>query len=142
VAKWDGNTWSGLGSGGGRLYPNSWVLSLCTDTKGELYAAGEFTKDGNGYVGRYGHSANAIKTTNLKESGISVYPNPAAGSFSVTCTDKNMAGEQFYLVDIAGKVIRKGYMEKGITNVDIKRIPAGTYVLKVGGGSSVTIVKE
>jgi len=41
IAKWDGRTWSALGSG-----MNDWVNALAIDGSGNLYAGGEFTSAG------------------------------------------------------------------------------------------------
>ena len=43
VAKWDGVSWSKLGSGIHALNANNSINSLCTDIYGNLYAAGSFT---------------------------------------------------------------------------------------------------
>jgi hypothetical protein len=47
IAKWDGASWSALGSGvAGGDYP--YVRALALDASGNLYAGGNFTKAGNG----------------------------------------------------------------------------------------------
>jgi trimeric autotransporter adhesin len=41
IAKWDGASWSSLGSG-----LNNWVYALLPDEKGNLYVGGNFTTAG------------------------------------------------------------------------------------------------
>lgn len=43
VSKWDGTTWSKLGTGTNALNANGIISSLCLDAQGNLYAAGGFT---------------------------------------------------------------------------------------------------
>ncbi|MBA3828462.1 MAG: T9SS type A sorting domain-containing protein [Taibaiella sp.] len=43
VAKWDGTTWSELGTGANSLKANNIIFSLCLDGQGNLYTTGSFT---------------------------------------------------------------------------------------------------
>ncbi len=42
VAKWDGTRWSELGSGNNGIHAIFYILTLCTDREGNVYAAGYF----------------------------------------------------------------------------------------------------
>lgn len=58
VAKWDGTSWTELGTGAARLHANSYINSLAIDTFGNIYAAGDFTDGatdtaGNLYVAKW-----------------------------------------------------------------------------------------
>ena len=60
VAKWNGTSWSALGTG-----MNTWVTALATDSAGNLYAGGLFTTAG-------GAPANRV----AKWDGLGVSPSP------------------------------------------------------------------
>lgn len=54
VAKWNGTSWSELGSGAAALNANSTILSVCVDASGNIYAAGSFTNTaGEPYVAKW-----------------------------------------------------------------------------------------
>ncbi|MBS1594171.1 MAG: T9SS type A sorting domain-containing protein [Bacteroidetes bacterium] len=63
VAKWDGNTWSELGTGSAALNANWTINTLALDRQGNVYAGGSFTTDsvspneGYYYIAKWdGHS--------------------------------------------------------------------------------------
>ena len=79
VAKWDGSIWSEL-AGTNELLADSTIYSLCTDTSGNIYAAGAFTNgDGYFYVAKWNGSAWA------ELGGISALA--ANGSIASICSD-------------------------------------------------------
>ncbi len=54
VAKWNGETWSELGTGSNRLNINEAIFSITTDIAGNVYAAGDFTdSNGKAYVTKW-----------------------------------------------------------------------------------------
>ena len=54
VYKWDGSSWSELGTGATALNANSQIQVLCSDSSGNIYAGGEFTNDsGNEFVAKW-----------------------------------------------------------------------------------------
>ncbi len=52
VAKWNGAAWSQLGSGINSLNANEEIVTLISDTSGNIYAAGDFTDGANSYLGK------------------------------------------------------------------------------------------
>ncbi|HVZ96155.1 MAG TPA: T9SS type A sorting domain-containing protein [Chitinophagaceae bacterium] len=54
VAKWDGTSWSEVGTGGNALAANNDILAITTDGGGNIYAAGGFTNGDNySYVAKW-----------------------------------------------------------------------------------------
>jgi len=82
IAKWDGNSWTQLGTGASGLNANEVIYSICTDDSGNVYAAGEFTnKTNDTYVAKWnGSSWTELGTTNILHSGSSILS---------ICIDKN-----------------------------------------------------
>lgn len=58
VAKWNGTTWTELGTGSNALSANGDIYTLCSDPAGNIYAAGHFTDAGAfGYVAKWNGTA-------------------------------------------------------------------------------------
>lgn len=57
VAKWDGSSFSELGTGVNALKPNGEIKCLTTDQAGNVYAAGFFTSGGKYYVAKWNGSS-------------------------------------------------------------------------------------
>lgn len=54
VAKWDGTSWSELGTGADALHANNSINCITTDAAGNVYAAGNFTNsNGKAYVAKW-----------------------------------------------------------------------------------------
>lgn len=53
VSKWNGTTWSELGTGSNALSANGDIYSICSDPSGNIYAAGHFTSSNQGYVAKW-----------------------------------------------------------------------------------------
>jgi hypothetical protein len=93
VAKWDGTRWSELGSGNNGLHAIFYILTLCTDREGNIYAAGYFPNEaGYFYVAKWdgsgwselGTGDNSLKADGMinsicSDSAGNIY---AAGDFS------------------------------------------------------------
>lgn len=66
VAKWNGTTWSELGTGNNALSANGDIYSICSDPSGNIYAAGHFANGtGFGYVAKW----NGTSWTDLGSFG-------------------------------------------------------------------------
>jgi hypothetical protein len=68
--------------------------------------------------------------TELKELGISLYPNPTSKSFSIESTENNI-GKLFEIHDVSGRVILSSKLEAYKTQVTVSDFETGTYYLKV-----------
>ena len=93
VAKWDGVSWTELGTGSNALSANGDIYTLATDAAGNVYAAGNFTNSNNKrYVAKWngtswsevGTGNNALNANNtiysiLPDNAGNIY---AAGNFA------------------------------------------------------------
>ncbi len=88
VAKWDGTTWSKLGTGVNALNPNGEITSIVADHDGNVYAAGVFLNAPGGYYyvakwngttwGELGTGSNALNansyiTTMCKDTADNIF---------------------------------------------------------------------
>jgi hypothetical protein len=54
VAKWNGTTWSTMGTGSNALSANGDIYTICSDPSGNIYSGGHFTNSGAmGYVAKW-----------------------------------------------------------------------------------------
>ncbi|NOQ75058.1 MAG: T9SS type A sorting domain-containing protein [Crocinitomix sp.] len=59
---------------------------------------------------------------------VTFYPNPATEILNVEISDKQM---DFDLIDISGKLIVAGSLAKGVNPINVSKLPAGVYFLKL-----------
>ena len=79
---------------------------------------------------------NEVETT----SGISIYPNPSEGDFTISAEDMN-AGDYVVLYDAMGReVFRKQIMNSNTTRINTN-LPSGQYVLQIQGSVNVRTTK-
>ena len=156
VAKWDGTTWSKLGSGTNSLNANDWIMAICSDVDGNIYATGNFTDttiamiiDSNFYhpyyVAKYNNPLLKITPLNTV-TGINVYPNPTHNTINVSVKSSaiNIVGSDYLLYDCTGKICRSGKLDKAVTRIDISDLTPGVYLLTFGSKSesAYRIIKE
>lgn len=66
--------------------------------------------------------------TGVSSEAINCYPNPTSGIFNV---ELNEDVDELYLVDVAGKIIRKlPYTKSGSYEINISEFPTGVYYVK------------
>jgi Secretion system C-terminal sorting domain len=73
-----------------------------------------------------------------------VYPNPATDLLTINRTGKHTTGS-FQIIDVTGRVMLTGEVNTDKTDIDLSRIPAGAYLLKMQCGNEdkhVTFVKN
>jgi hypothetical protein len=110
VAKWNGTTWTELGTGSNALDPNSYIISIAIDTADNVYAGGYFT-DGFGfyYVAEYDPNTQDTASDGINSirvsagSGAYIYPNPANGQVSVGMTSDINTTATVIVTDILGR---------------------------------------
>jgi beta-glucanase (GH16 family) len=90
----------------------------------------------------WGQCAGCEKTTGLDETKIEpvyVYPNPATSYIHV---ERNSAeAAPYYLVNIAGKQVMNDIVVTGRLELDLTRLPAGIYFLKIDN-QAIKIIKQ
>ena len=61
---------------------------------------------------------------------ISVYPNPTNGEFIIDIT-KGLIGEQYYVTDFSGRIIKIGKFENSKEKVDIDDFSKGVFMIQI-----------
>lgn len=71
------------------------------------------------------------------EAQVKVYPNPAIQSFTIE-VDGNEAGVSFFSVfNLSGEKVLQGRLNAGKTEVSLKNVSSGTYLVHLGNGQSL-----
>ena len=74
---------------------------------------------------------STIKKVDVSQSGsVSVWPNPASHELIVQ-QPLMEEGSQLYLHDFSGKLIKMISLKGGINKIDIRPLPAGTYLARI-----------
>ena len=141
VAKWSGTAWSQLGTG-----LNSVVTDLATGPTGKLYAAGNFVATGDdrkamAHFGIYDPAVPLASTAAKATPAAQLFPNPAHG----TATLRLPAGAArlpLLLSDALGRLVRQYPAPAGPEALlDLRGLPAGTYVVRCGALSQRLVVE-
>jgi plastocyanin len=75
---------------------------------------------------------NSGIAVNTKQTGFSVYPNPAVNSITLTSAN-NLTGSQYYLADQTGRLVLTGKLNDNTSSIDISSLTPGVYLLEVLG---------
>ncbi len=80
---------------------------------------------------------SALLLSASEERSLTIYPNPAVGSFSI---NTDVAGS-YQIISLSGGVVKRGRLAIGDQRVSLDRIPAGLYLLKIDSPKGVSIKK-
>ncbi len=109
----------------------------CSSSSDPLYACSHIEQDDfefsyifqqNGTV----NYCNPNATLNLQVdfSQINIYPNPAAGYFTISGVDNAI----ITIAQLSGKPVKKANLQNESNKVDISELPAGIYLLTINSG--------
>lgn len=144
IAKFDaGGNFAWVRTVGGPANDQAHALSL--GTQAEIYIAGFFNgtadfdpgsgtylKTATGYSDRYllklGPGWVGIHEAGVPE-GLRIYPNPVERSATIR-TDQPLPGQQYVIVDQAGKICSQGWLGAASRNIDMSGLPPGLYFVK------------
>ena len=141
VARWNGSTWSTLGTG-----TNETIYVLSLGLNGKLCAGGFFTTTGDGgkamaNFGIYDPNAPLATTAAKATPAAQLFPNPAHG----TATLRLPAGAArlpLALSDALGRLVRQFPAPAGAEAVlDLRGLPAGVYWVRCGALSQRLVVE-
>jgi hypothetical protein len=141
IARWNGIAWSNLGTGTNKY---TWALSM--GLNGKLYVGGGFTATGDGskamsYFGIYDPAAPLATTAAQAAPAGQLFPNPAHGTATLRlpATAPRLA---LTLTDALGRVVRR-YPAPADANaeLDLRGLPAGTYLVRCGAVSQRLVVE-
>jgi hypothetical protein len=128
-----GTSWDEVGIGSSSINVKGRIAALCTDSLGNLYAAGYGFFDNNKDAGKINvakfNTIAAIKNNSGAEQ-IHAWPNPAHDELFIEVKEY---GEYYSIYDIRGALMKsmQNKMTGAATNyMTIQELPKGTYFLK------------
>jgi len=139
VAKWNGSTWSELGSGFTNIFSvASYVWTIATDKIGNIFAAGNFT-DSSGvlYVAEYTGTPGLVKTVQQVNNFI-VYPNPLTDQLIIESSENGTV----QLFDMIGHIVYRGKLDQTKLFINTNCFSKGTYLLQLSDDMGNSSVKE
>jgi gliding motility-associated-like protein len=133
VAKWDGTSWSELGSGTNSLNANGTISSLTIDGTGNIYAGGAFSHNPNGqaYVAKWdglswselGSGANSLNADGHTPGGINSLATDSKNNIYATGSFINAVGYRYVAKWDGSKWAELGSGCNGLNaNLDIESI--------------------
>lgn len=94
--------------------------------------------DLNQYYGKINPSAEALSTNAFTADLISVYPNPAHDTISISAVDQESINS-IRLYDVLGKLILDA---KGSNTIDVSKFKGGLYLLEISTDNNRKITKK
>ncbi len=95
-------------------------------------------------IGWYNYSvANDTTTVSISDEdlcGISTYPSPNNGSFSISITP-DLVGKQLIITDINGRIVLVRKTESEVTEISLGKIAAGIYIAKIGKNKAKFVIE-
>lgn len=142
IAKWNGSTWSTMGTGtAGR------VFALGVNSTGTVFAGGDFLTvgDGSKVMGRFGiyDASRALgSTAATTPAAVTVYPSPTRGHATL-CLPAAPQARAVQVLDELGREVQRLLLPAYTSTLllDLHRLPAGVYSLRCGD-HSVRLVLE
>jgi uncharacterized delta-60 repeat protein len=77
------------------------------------------------------HNNNPLNISDFKPQKLVVTPNPNSGQFTVQKARFSYENLEYQIVDISGKIIKKGVLENDEDTIDISFAEKGIYFLKI-----------
>lgn len=83
-----------------------------------------------------------LQTSGGTEHGISLYPNPATGTVTLSIPDQQLLHSQARLTDLSGKTVLLISVNSMHQSVDLSNLPAGIYLLAFDNGTTLRFSKN
>jgi hypothetical protein len=131
-----GGVFSGVGVSGSNFNPATAGLGLHTITY--IYDDPSTQCSGQSTVDIY--VKGCVNIDELTLEGVTVYPNPSEGEFSITGLE---AGQMVSIFDAQGKLVYSNKVISSVQRLEVKGLSAGNYTLrsnKAGKEGSLTLI--
>ena len=98
------------------------------------------------YYYAFKHPETNGTATVVQNENWQVYPNPTTNFIAINYTGTAVANANYRIVDMLGRTVLAGSLISNNEQIDLRRIPAGNYILKLSGenlpGENEMIVKQ
>lgn len=151
-----GNDGAGSNAGHVRVYKynsGSWIqlgLDIKGKAEGDLSGTVSLSADGltvaigacgnnSGYTGVYKFSTPLSIISNLSKIGISIYPNPTTGKFTINNEDFTIKSVE--IADITGKIVKSLTINNSKQVIDLSNNYSGVYFIKINTSKGIFVEK-
>ena len=77
-----------------------------------------------------------------KNNSFNIYPNPSNGNFQLAISNLQLAKGTIEVFDITGNVVRKLYIEKQISDIDLNELQSGIYFMRMGNEVRKIVIQK
>ena len=70
---------------------------------------------------------------------VRLYPNPATEYINAEVKNNTAKPVHYYIYDVAGRIILKGKSFRDVTQINVKNLKGGTYIIKLFDGHALNI---
>jgi len=102
-------------------------MNVVGSTYGPQAVEYKLTASGPGLSFRPGHSPSAVAAVTAQKAGI--FPNPAQNQLTIINGTGGNAATNYLITDVAGRVLQKGAVPTGNTNINITQLVPGVYII-------------
>lgn len=91
------------------------------------------------------HSYSTIARINSgcgKGNDITLYPSPAVTNVTLSVSDNALLNTRATIVDVTGKTHQSFMVTANTKNIDVSKLPAGMYIIRLNDGSSARFMKQ
>jgi len=86
-----------------------------------------------------GLNCTGLNTEEFDTISLKLYPNPTS---SVLNADNNLFNQPYTITDTLGKIVIKGKLNEGDTNINVEQLSKGIYYIKVANNKASKFIKE
>ena len=123
-----GHQW-GLFKDGSQMGVEGDMFLSCFHQFGETQIVYAFSTSAPCY--EYNNSAASNTELSIKSLDVSIYPNPATSTLSISNINTNF---DYQIIDLQGKLLKQGANTK---QIEIENLPAGTYMIGISTDNEV-----
>lgn len=97
----------------------------------------------NELSGSYSYSPVARISGGCGTAGeVLVYPSPAVSSVTLSVSDSKFINTRATVIDVSGKIHLNFIINANTKNIDVSKLPAGMYMIRLEDGSSARFMKQ
>jgi Secretion system C-terminal sorting domain len=138
VMKYNGTNWVNVGNAGFSA-GDAWYTSLAFSPTGQPYVAYmDWANAQNATVMKFDSVFVGVNT--LKNSRLSIYPNPATDKITVEIS-RETEGSKLFIVNVEGQVQLEQKITQSKTQIDISTLPSGVYFVRLTNEKTVEVGK-
>lgn len=96
-----------------------------------------------GVMARLHVEAQGLGINDIKKlESVEVYPNPTLSLLNLKNIDKSLMNDKIIMTDLSGRIVHEKLINNINETLNVSHLNAGIYLLKIGSGAVVKIIKK